>query len=84
MEAVMNNPDLREIIFSFFRGKYYNRCDNCKKPCRVSKDRIENKYVSWAGFINCHECFKKGFMGNRIVFKKLTLSSGTKIINVID
>lgn len=84
MEAVMNNPDLRGIIFSFFKTKYYNRCNNCKKPCRISKDRIENKYVSWAGFVNCHECFKDGFIGNRIVFKKLNLSTGTKIINIID
>jgi len=78
MEAVMNNLDLRREIFSFFRGKYYNKCDNCKKPCRINKNRIENKYVSWAGFVNCHECFRKGFIGNRIVFKKIKLSSGSK------
>ena len=80
----MNNPDLRGIIFSFFRDKYYNICNNCKKPCRVSKTRIKNKYVSWIGLINCHECFRNGYIGNRIVFKKITLSAGTKIINVID
>ena len=73
MESVMNNPDLRRIIFSFFKDKYYNKCDKCKKPCRVSKTRIENKYVSWAGFVNCYECFRSGFIGNKIVFKKINL-----------
>lgn len=31
MENVMNNPDLRGIIFSFFRDKHYKKCHKCKK-----------------------------------------------------
>ena len=70
MEKVMNNPDLRGIIFSFFRDKYYKKCNKCNKQCRLNKYKTIHKYVSWTGFTNCHECFSKGFLGDRIVFHR--------------
>ena len=31
MNKVMNNRDLRRVIFSFFRSKEYKECEKCKK-----------------------------------------------------
>lgn len=69
MENVMNNPDLRGIIFSFFRDKHYKKCHKCKKTCQWNKETKVCNYISWTNFINCHDCFKKGFVGNQYVFK---------------
>ena len=30
----MNNNDLRGVIFSYFRGPQYIKCDECNEVCR--------------------------------------------------
>lgn len=47
MENVMNNPDLRRIIFSFFRGKDYKVCQKCKIPCQLRKGVKNTEFVEW-------------------------------------
>ena len=67
-EAVMNNPDLRGIIFSYFRGKDYMVCMKCKKVCRWRIGLDDRKYVHWNRYVNCHNCFYKGFLGHTKLF----------------
>jgi len=43
-EQVMNNRDLRGVIFSFFRTKPQNVCDKYKKVC-LWNDKIVNRYM---------------------------------------
>lgn len=43
-EFVMNNKDLRRIIFSFFRNKPEIVCSTCKKAC-VFNGKIVRKYI---------------------------------------
>lgn len=43
-EMVMNNPDLRGIIFSFFRKKPKIICSTCNKVCVWDK-KIINNYI---------------------------------------
>ena len=69
MEKVMNNPDLRGIIFSFFRDKDYRTCMKCGVVCIWKKGKDNIKYVSWSTFINCHICFYKGFLGHVKTFR---------------
>ena len=40
----MNNPDLRGIIFSFFRDKDYRTCMKCGVVCRWKKGKDNIKY----------------------------------------
>ena len=68
MEKVMNNPDLRRIIFSYFRDKDYLICMKCRKVCRWRKGKDNIKYVNWSSFTNCHKCFSKGFLGHTKIF----------------
>ena len=49
---VMNNNDLRKIIFDFL-PLYY--CRECKKPT------IENEYIHFANWICCSTCFRKNY-----------------------
>ena len=62
MEKVMNNPDLRGVIFSYFRTKAYKQCKACKIVCRWNENSFNNPYVEWDSFINCHNCFKTNFL----------------------
>ena len=64
----MNNPDLRRVIFSYFRNKHYKICHKCKNPCQLNKNKKLKDFVEWTGFVNCHSCFRKGYIGNRIIF----------------
>ena len=41
-EKVMNNNDLRNIIFSYFRKEPEITCQNCKKVCVWDKKIIRN------------------------------------------
>jgi hypothetical protein len=43
-EKVMNNFDLRNIIFSYFRKKPEITCQKCKKVCVWNK-KIIRKYI---------------------------------------
>ena len=66
----MNNPDLRRVIFSFFKNKNYAECMKCRKICRNNTKKTVNKYVEWSNFINCHACFSQGFLGHRRIFNQ--------------
>ena len=68
MEDVMNNKDLRRIIWSYLRDKYYNKCMKCDKVCSWNKNRQELEYVKWTGFVNCYKCFREGFLGKNRIF----------------
>ena len=61
MEYVMNNPDLRGIIFSFFRTKAYKQCQECKRVIMWNQKKIILKYVEWHNFISCNDCYKYNF-----------------------
>ena len=43
MEDVMNNTDLRGIIFSFFRTKAYKQCMDCKRVIMWNKKKSSFK-----------------------------------------
>ncbi len=61
MEQVMNNNDLRGIIFSFFRTKPHKQCQNCKVVIMWNQKKILHKFIEWNNFINCNECYKFNF-----------------------
>ena len=62
---VMNNMDLRRIIFSFL-GK---RCSNCKKWIN------DNHYISFSNDINCFCCFAKNYRKIMEINKKYYLKN---------
>ncbi len=62
MEMVMNNTDLRRIIFSYFRTKAYRECDKCAKVLCWDKDKIVNKHIHWEDFSRCYDCFRYHFL----------------------
>jgi hypothetical protein len=64
MEKVMNNNDLRNIIFSYFRNKEFKICQKCKIVCKWSKNNYNTKCIEWNNFINCYYCFAEGFLKN--------------------
>ena len=68
MEAVMNNPDLRGVIFSFFRSKNYAKCMKCGIVCRDNLGNQYRSFVKWSNFTNCYCCFYKGFLGHTKLF----------------
>ena len=68
MEAVMNNPDLRGVIFSFFRNKNYAKCMKCGIVCRDNYGKQVCKFIKWSRFTNCHFCFYQGFLGHTKLF----------------
>ena len=49
---VMNNKDLRSIIFSYLSGKY---CHQCKKVI------TNHHYVSFYNWRCCFPCFRKNY-----------------------
>ena len=49
---VMNNRDLRRIIFSFFLSKY---CEKCKKSI------TNHEYLSFSDSYICFPCFAIGY-----------------------
>ncbi len=59
MDQVMNNNDLRRIIWSFLKKKI---CHNCRMDCYS----IKEKYVEYYSFTNCYSCFRKHFLGDKI------------------
>ena len=68
MEAVMNNPDLRGVIFSFFKNKNYAKCMKCGIVCRDNLGNQHRSFVKWSNFTNCYCCFYKGFLGHTKLF----------------
>ena len=61
MDIVMNNNDLRGVIFSYFRTKAYRECDKCNKVLCWNKGEIANEHVHWGNFSRCYECFRNNF-----------------------
>ena len=57
MEDVMNNPDLRGIVFSFFRTKPHKKCQNCKRVIMWNTKKTFLKYIEWENFISCNYFF---------------------------
>ena len=45
MNIVMNNNDLRGIIFTYFIDKQYVKCNKCNKKCVKEKNCFLRKYV---------------------------------------
>lgn len=64
-EKVMNNKDLRNIIFSFFRKEPEIICQQCKKVCIWNKKKFRN-YVEIPTldytviYYQCVNCFWSG------------------------
>lgn len=61
MEDVMNNNDLRYIIFSFFRKKPHKQCTECKRVLMWNENKTLHKFVEWDNFLLCNDCFKFNF-----------------------
>lgn len=64
MNKVMNNRDLRRVIFSFFRSKEYKECEKCKKVLCCNDGTVSIKYVHWGNFSRCYNCFLFDFFNN--------------------
>jgi len=58
----MNNPDLRGIIFSFFRTKPHKQCQKCNLVLMWNEKKIFHKFIEWNNIINCNECYKYHFL----------------------
>lgn len=63
----MNNQYLRNIIFSYFKDEHYKVCHKCKKPCQLKKNVKVKDFIEWTGFVNCYNCFRKGYISNIII-----------------
>ena len=59
---VMNNDDLRRVIWSYLRKKPYRKCQTCDRVCMWDTNRTIYKFVYIGGFIHCMKCFNKNFL----------------------
>ena len=66
MNIVMNNNNLRSIIFSFFRDKTYKICNKCKETCMLNDKKIIKKFVHFKFDDTniCYPCFRKSFFNS--------------------
>lgn len=62
LEKVMNNNDLRHLIFSYLRKKPRIACLTCGKCCvwdkKIVNKYIEYKYLNEKYKYDCIECYK--------------------------
>ena len=62
-EKVMNNNDLRNLIFSYFRREPEIKCQKCKKVCVWNKNKIIRNYIEIPAFdhtvifYQCTNCY---------------------------
>ena len=49
-EKVMNNNDLRNLIFSYFRKEPEIKCQKCKNVCVWDKNKIIRNYIEIPAF----------------------------------
>ena len=59
MENVMNNYDLRGVIWKFLRKKPYKRCTECNTVLMWDPDKLIVNYVEYYNVLRCHACYKK-------------------------
>lgn len=57
IEDVMNNYDLRSVIWKFLRKKPYKRCTSCKVVLMWNSDKTIIKYVEYRNILRCHKCY---------------------------
>lgn len=62
MEDVMNNYDLRKIIWSYLRKNPYKTCNICNCVCMWDKNKVIHEYIVLSeNEIYCLSCFFQSF-----------------------
>ncbi len=56
-KGVMNNYDLRSVIWKFLIKKAYKRCESCKIVLMWNPDKTIIKYVEYCDILRCHKCY---------------------------
>ena len=59
MDIVINNIDIRRLIFTYLRKKPLLDCSFCKKVCKWDNDVIE--YIEICKNCICFSCIRKSY-----------------------